>query len=85
MPTIVNLIVGQLDVILEHGVPVEKMVHRVGLARPVLSRRDTTHHFCSLIFSGRVPVCAAINFLRSPTVSSSLQSDESGGDEVTTK
>ena len=29
-------------------------------------------HFCRRIFSGRVPICAAISFLRSPTRSSSL-------------
>lgn len=30
----------------------------------------TIFHFCRRIFSGRVPVCAAINFFKSPTVSS---------------
>jgi len=31
------------------------------------------NHFWMRIFSGRVPVCAATSFLRSPMVSSSLQ------------
>lgn len=44
-------------------------VHR---SDPFFPCRHITYHFWILSFSGRVPNCAAANFLRSPIVSSSL-------------
>ena len=40
-----------------------------------LEQKQNTHHFLSTILSHFVPVCAAISFFKSPTVSSGLSKE----------
>ena len=66
---VVYLVVSKRDMVLEDSVPVKKTMTLVTLGE---DHKDTiaTHHFFSWILLGSVPVCAAMSFLRSPTVSS---------------
>lgn len=64
---IVNLVVRQRDVVLIDGIPIGRVSLLVLI--PVFR---LTYHFFRVIFEGSVPVCAAINFFKSPTVSSEL-------------
>lgn len=68
--SIMDFIVSQCDVIFKYGVPGHRGWSAGVAGRP--KPQNVTHHFFSWILLGSVPVCAAISFFRSPTVSSGL-------------
>lgn len=85
---VVNLVVGQRDVVLAAGrwgegggwwgVDHHTNTSKNGPLLPPLLTLNTLCHFWMRSLSGRVPVWAATSFLRSPIVSSSLGGWEEG-------
>jgi len=56
----------------QHRAPFKQTIARTPAPPAAAAPASAPHHFWIRIFSGRVPVCAATSFLRSPMVSSSL-------------
>lgn len=84
---VIDLVVCQCNVILVDSVPIAEQHQRHHLEDKLVA----AHHFFSWIFEAFVPVCAAMSFFRSPTVSSGLhltrtvrkisQASATGGDK----
>ena len=64
---VVYFIICQCDMILVDGIPI-----RLFRLKQYFELDISTHHFFNCIFVWSVPVCAAISFFKSPTVSSGL-------------
>ena len=68
-----DLVVPQLDMILEHGIPGTKQDKRLNgklqRSTPAHPPETVTYHFFNWILLAFVPICAAISFFKSPTVS----------------
>jgi hypothetical protein len=77
--SIMNLVVGEGDVVLEDVIPGIGKGGNAIIERKVKDHGDGSYHFFSWILDASVPICAAISFLRSPTVSSGLHFTRTGG------